>query len=87
MDRFINRFLGVRAMKVGDCLLIKPKDKWLCVKYYSHDDEHLYYVPMPIDMLHKRHIKKMKRDHNKIRSIHQGKCDKPLKGGEPVELD
>ena len=38
-------------MKVGKCLLIRPKDKWLCVKYYSHDDESLYYVPMPIDML------------------------------------
>lgn len=74
-------------MKVGECLLIKPKDKWLCVKYYSHDDESLYYVPMPIDMLHKRHIKKMKRDHNRIRSIYQGKGDKVIKGGEPIELD
>lgn len=74
-------------MKIGDCLLIKPKDKWLCVKYYSHDDDNLYYVPMPIDMLHKRHIKKMKRDPNRIRSIHQGKNEKPLKGGEQLELD
>lgn len=74
-------------MRIGDCLLIKPKDKWLCVKYYSHDNEHLYYVPMPIDMLHKRHIKKVKRDPNRIRSIHQGKNEKPLKGGEPIELD
>lgn len=74
-------------MKVGDCLLIKPKDKWLCVKYYSHDNEHLYYVPMPIDMLHKRHIKKMKLDVANIRNIHQGKNEKPLKGGDPIELD
>lgn len=74
-------------MKVGDCLLIKPKDKWLCVKYHSHDTEHLYYVPMPIDMLHKRHIKKMKLDMNNIRNIHQGKNEKPLKGGDPIELD
>lgn len=74
-------------MKVGKCLLIMPKDKWLCVKYYSHDDESLYYVPMPIDMLHKRHIKKMKRDHNRIRSIYQGKGDNVLKGGELIELD
>lgn len=87
MDRIINCFRGVCIMKIGDCLLIKPKDKWLCVKYYSHDDESLYYVPMPIDMLHKRHIKKMKRDPNKIRSIHQGKNEKPLKGGEQLELD
>ena len=74
-------------MKVGDCLLIKPKDKWLCVKYYSHDIDYLYYVPMPIDMLHKRHIKKIKLDMNNIRNIHQGKNEKPLKGGEPIELD
>ena len=74
-------------MKVGSCLLIRPKDKWLCVKYYSHDKEHLYYVPMPIDMLHKRHIKKMKLDMNNIRNIHQGKNEKPLKGGESIELD
>ena len=74
-------------MKTGNCLLIKPKDKWLCVKYYSHDDDYLYYVPMQIDMLYKRHIKKMKRDPNKIRSIHQGKNEKPLKGGEIIELD
>lgn len=67
--------------------MIKPKDKWLCVKYYSHDAEHLYYVPMPIDMLHKRHIKKMKLDMNNIRNIHQGKNEKPLKGGDPIELD
>lgn len=67
--------------------MIKPKDKWLCVKYYSHDTGHLYYVPMPIDMLHKRHIKKMKLDMNNIRNIHQGKNEKPLKGGDPIELD
>lgn len=74
-------------MKVGDCLLIKPKDKWLCVKYYSHDAEYLYYVPMPIDMLHKRHIKKLKLDMNNIRNIHQGENEKPLKGGDPIELE
>lgn len=74
-------------MKVGACLLIKPKDKWLCVKYYSHDVDNLYYVPMPIDMLHKRHVKRMKLDMNNIRSIHQGKNEKPLKGGDPIELD
>lgn len=74
-------------MKVGACLLIKPKDKWLCVKYYSHDDDNLYYVPMPIDMLHKRHIKKMKHDPNRIRSIHQGKGENPLKRGEQIELN
>lgn len=71
----------------GKSILVKPRDKWLCVKYYSHNDEHLYYVPMPIDMLHKRHIKKMKRDPNRIRGIHQGKNEKPLKGGEQLELD
>lgn len=74
-------------MKVGACLLIRPKDKWLCVKYYSHDNESLYYVPMQIDMLHKRHIKKMKRDPNRIRSIYQGKGDTVLKGGEPIEFN
>lgn len=74
-------------MKVGACILIKPKDKWICVKYYSHDDTSLYYVPMQIDMLHKRHIKKMKLDHNKVRSIYQCKGDNILKGGEPIELD
>lgn len=71
----------------GKSILVKPGDKWLCVKYYAHDSDYLYYVPMPIDMLHKRHIKKMKRDPNKIRSIHQGKNEKPLKGGEQLELD
>lgn len=69
-------------MKVGQCILIKPKDKWLCVKYHSHNDDTLNYVPMHIDMLHKRHIKKMKFDMDRIRSIYQGKNEKPLKGGE-----
>lgn len=69
-------------MKVGQCILIKPKDKWLCVKYHSHNDYTLNYVPMHIDMLHKRHIKKMKFDMDRIRSIYQGKNEKPLKGGE-----
>lgn len=74
-------------IKKGDCLLIKPKDKWICVKYYSHDIDYLYYVSMPIDMLHKRHIKKMKLDPNRVRSIYQGKGDNILKGGKPIELD
>lgn len=72
-------------MKTGQSILIKPKDKWLCVKYHSHDSEYLRYVPMHIDMLHKRHIKKMKFDLNRIRSIHQGKGDKPIKGGEQLK--
>ena len=58
-------------IKKGDCILIKPKDKWLCVKYYSHDIDYLYYVPMHIDMLHKRHIKKMKFGSDNVRNIHQ----------------
>lgn len=71
----------------GDCILIKQKDKWLCVKYYSHDIDYLYYVPMAIDMLHKRHIKKIKFGTDNVRNIHQGKNEKPLKGGEPIELN
>lgn len=59
----------------------------VCEVLFTRQRESLYYVPMPIDMLHKRHIKKMKRDHNRIRSIYQGKGDKVLKGGEPIELD
>lgn len=73
-------------MKVGQCILIKPKDKWLCVKYHSHSDDTINYVPMHIDMLHKRHIKKMKFDVDRIRSIYQGKNENPLKGGEPIEF-
>ena len=74
-------------IKQGDCILIKPKDKWLCVKYYDHDDEYIRYVPMPIDMLHKRHIKKMKYDINRIRDIHQGKYEAPKKGVNSIEFD
>lgn len=74
-------------MKVGQCILIKPKDKWLCVKYYSHNDDTLNYVPMHIDMLHKRHIKRMNFDVDRIRSIYQGKNESPLKGGEPIEFN
>lgn len=74
-------------MKVGQCILIKPKDKWMCVKYHSHNDDTLNYVPMHIDMLHKRHIKKMKFDAYRIRSIYQGKNENPLKGGEPIEFN
>lgn len=74
-------------MKVGQCILIKPKDKWLCVKYHSHNDDTLNYVPMHIDMLHKRHIKKMKFDAYRIRSIYQGKNENTLKGGEPIEFN
>lgn len=74
-------------MKVGQCILIKPNDKWLCVKYHSHNDDTLNYVPMHIDMLHKRHIKKMKFDAYRIRSIYQGKNENPLKGGEPIEFN
>lgn len=82
----ISSIFGVCIMKVGQCILIKPKDKWLCVKYYSHNEQELKYVPMHIDMLLKRHIRKMKLDLNRIRSIHQGKGDKPLKGGEQLEF-
>lgn len=71
----------------GDCVLIKPKDKWLCVKYYSHDIDYLYYVPMPIDMLHKRHIKKIKFGVDNVRSIHQGKNDKKIKGVDDLEFN
>lgn len=74
-------------MKVGQCILIKPKDKWLCVKYHHHDADTLYYVPMHIDMLHKRHIKRMKFDVTMIRGVHQGKNENPLKGGEPIEFN
>lgn len=74
-------------IKKGDCILIKPKDKWLCVKYYSHTNEHLFYVPMSIDMLHKRHIRKIKFDRSKIRDIHQGKDENPKKGVKQVEFD
>lgn len=74
-------------MKVGQCILIKPKDKWLCVKYHSHNDDTLNYVPMHIDMLHKRHIKKMKFNVDRIRSIYQGKNENPLKGGDPIEFN
>lgn len=74
-------------MKFGQCILIKPNDKWLCVKYYDHDNEYIRYVPMPIDMLHKRHIKKMKFDANRIRDIHQGKSEKPLKGGDTIDWE
>lgn len=74
-------------MNKGDCILIKPKDKWLCVKYYSHDSEYVYYIPMPIDMLHKRHVKKMRYDPNKVRDIHQGKNDKKIKGVKDIEFN
>lgn len=74
-------------IKIGDCILIKPKDKWLCVKYYDHDDEYIRYVPMYIDMLHKRHIKKMKFDDNRIRDIHQGKGETQKKGVNSIEFD
>lgn len=74
-------------IKKGDCILIKPKDKWLCVKYYDHDDEYIRYVPMPIDMLHKRHIKKIKYDHKNVRNIFQGKGEKPIKGVKDIEFD
>lgn len=73
--------------KKGYCLLIKPKDKWLCVKYYSHDIDYLYYVPMPIDMLHKRHIKKMKFGSDNVRNIFQGKNDKKIKGVDDLEFN
>ena len=82
MDYFINFGMWGDSMKIGDCILIKPKDKWLCVKYYDHDDEHVYYVPMHLDMLHKRHIKKLKRSDNNVRDIHQGKTDKGVNGLE-----
>lgn len=74
-------------IKIGDCILIKPKDKWLCVKYYDHDNEYIRYVPMYIDMLYKRHIKKMKFDDNRIRDIHQGKGETPKKGVNNIEFD
>lgn len=74
-------------IKTGDCILIKPKGKWQCVKYYSHTKEHLFYVPMSIDMLHKRHIRKIKFDMTKIRDIHQGKGENPKKGVKQVEFD
>lgn len=74
-------------IKKGDCILIKPKDKWVCVKYYDHDSEYIRYVPMYTDMLHKRHIKKMKFDTNRIRDIHQGKDEAPKKGVNSIEFD
>lgn len=74
-------------MKVGSCILIKPKDKWLCVKYYAHDQDHVYYVPMHIDMLHKRHIKKIKFGTDNVRNIHQGKNDKKIKGVADLEFN
>lgn len=74
-------------IKKGECILIKPKDKWLCVKYYSHDIDYLYYVPMHIDMLHKRHIKKMKFGSDNVRTIHQGKGDKVIKGVKDIEFN
>lgn len=74
-------------MKVGQCILIKPKDNWLCVKYHHHDTDTLYYVQMHLDMLHKTHVKKMKFDMDRIRSIYQGKNKNPLKGGEPIEFN
>lgn len=74
-------------IKKGDCILIKPKDKWLCVKYYDVQDEHIRYVPMHIDMLNKRHIRKMKYDPNKVRNIHQGKGDKVIKGTEDLKYE
>lgn len=74
-------------MKVGDCILIKPKDKWLCVKYYSHDYEHIRYVPMSVHMLSKRHIRKMKYDTTKIRSIYQGRGEKPIKGVDGIKWE
>lgn len=74
-------------MKVGQCILIKPKGKWLCVKYHHHDADTLYYVQMHLDMLHKTHVKKMKFDRDRIRSIYQGKNENPLKGGEPIEFN
>ena len=74
-------------MKLGQCILIKPKDKWLCVKYHHHDVDTLYYVQMHLDMLHKTHVKKMKFDRDRIRSIYQGKNENPLKGGEPIEFN
>lgn len=74
-------------IKKGNCILIKPKDKWLCVKYYSHDIDYLYYVPMHIDMLHKRHIKKMKFGSDNVRNIHQGKDDKVIKGVKDIEFN
>ena len=87
MVSIINYCVGVHIMKVGQCILIKPKDKWLCVKYHSHNGNTLNYVPMHIDMLHKRHVKKMKFDMDRIRSIYQGKNENPLKGGEPIEFN
>ena len=74
-------------MKIGDCILIKPKEKWLCVKYYSHDDNYVYYVPMYLDMLHKRHIKKMKRSDDNVRNIYEGKNDKVIKGVDNIEFN
>lgn len=74
-------------IKKGDCILIKPKDKWLCVKYYDIDNEYIRYVPMPIDMLHKRHIKKMKYDPKCVRSIFQGKGETPKKGDFDIEFN
>lgn len=74
-------------IKKGDCILIKPKDKWLCIKYYDMQDEYIRYVPMHIDMLHKRHIRKMKYDPNKVRDIHQGKGEKKIKGVKEIEFN
>lgn len=74
-------------MKVGQCILIKPKDKWLCVKYHHHEADTLYYVQMHLDMLHKTHVKKMKFDRDRLRSIYQGKNENPLKGGELIEFN
>lgn len=74
-------------IKKGDCILIKPKDKWLCVKYYSHDSEYIRYVLMPIHMLSKRHIRKMKFDITRIRDIHQGRGEKPIKGVDNIEWE
>lgn len=72
-------------MKVGDCLLIRQQEKWMCVKYHHHDDKYLYYVHMPLDMLHKRHIKKIRFNPDDIRSIHQGKGEKVLKNADPIQ--
>ena len=72
-------------IKKGDCMLIKPKDKWLCVKYYDHDIDYIRYVPMHIDMLHKQHIKKMKFDITRIRDIHQGRGENPKRGDNQIE--
>lgn len=74
-------------IKKGDCILIKTKSGWKCVKYYSHDIDYLYYVPMHIDMLHKRHIKKMKFGSDNVRNIHQGKGDKVIKGVKDIEFN